>query len=845
MNQHSWRVLEVEKILSQIAKQARTKWYAQELTSNIEDQFCSNPEEAMAIMEQARLVARLDENPMFSAPRELEDFSPVLDKLRVQGHGLGPEDLSVLVPAIVEAEMFIPYSNHDLLLDQYSLTISDAKILSQVFQGLEPAKPLLKHLLVYFDQQGGLKEDKIPELVRIKREIQLANQELMSLAKKSLSLSPDMYSSDAPVFRDGRVLLPLKADYKGKIDGVIYGTSDSGQTLYVESRELLVNNNALFQSNAAYIREIHRIFRVVTETLREYIDFLTYLFVFWSYFDKLWVRARWIKDYRAQIPQFTTNIHLPKARHPLLGPRVVPVDITYQEPVKLLVLTGPNTGGKTVALKTLGIFGVLSQLGIPLLTGENPEIPWFSGVFADIGDEQSIEHQLSTFSAHITNTAQVLQGLDQGSLVLLDELGTGTDPLEGGALAVAVLEELATKSCYGLVTSHHGSVKAYAFGHPTMDNAAMEFNVQSKAPSYRILYGVPGESRALDIAQRVGFPARVLDRARELVGDQASSVDSLLSGILEKDQQLSQLLAQVKKEHKELEIAQAQVESDQVSLENKKTQILDQALAEAEELLAQTRKRIESAIQEFYSDVAGLKDQFNHEILVNQSSFTQSGSNQKLLQQKAKEISNTLRFVTKQESEAIQTLKNQRNPKQATSRTELVPGVQVRIQGSAQRGTLIQKQRTGKWLVQAGMIKMTIQEDYLEPIVSQNLSHQGSQSFGTDQTTKVIIEYAESGSTQNSEGTTSKLVNEPSGAPLFTLDVRGMRLEPALKLVEEQIDKALVHGLMFFSIIHGKGTGVLQQGIHDLLKSHTQVSSFSFARPEDGGFGKTLVNLSS
>ncbi|NCN04622.1 MAG: hypothetical protein GW949_03215 [Spirochaetales bacterium] len=802
MNRHTLDVLELPKIISLLTQNCLTTWVGPELENNLEEKNYGDAEKASRIMADALYLSGLLFHPEFPNLPMIEDFRDTLKRVRVMGTVLDGEGLGALMYPLRGASDLAPLESVEKLENDFSCSTQASASLGRLFSGLSPAKTLVNDLGRYLNDNGSLKEESIPELVRIQKQIQGINQEIMAVARSSIVEDGSLYTSDNPVFREGRVLLPLKSDFKGRLNGIIQGSSDSGTTLYLEPGELVTQNNNLFQARAEYTREIHRIFRILTERVRESLEFLHNLFRFWNEFDEVYIRARWILERRAKVPVFTQgDCQLPGARHPLLGNKVVPLELSIEPPCRILVISGPNTGGKTVALKTLGLFALLSQYGIPLPCEEGVRLPWYTDVYADIGDEQSIEENLSTFSAHLKNLSQILDSMEPGALVLLDELGTGTDPQEGGALALAILDALVDAEVYGMVTTHHGSLKAFAYSHILLENASMEFDIQTKSPSFRVRYGIPGESRALETARRVGFPLKTLSKAEQFLDSSSGSMDTLLNSLVAKERELAIELGNLTREKELLTNERQQLEKLSQDLEVQKVELLEKGLDEAEDYLATVRRTVEKTLQE----------------LKNHGDFAhfQSGS---------KEIRNQIFQVSHQVKERAMETRKRRTDLKKKNLPTLSSGMEVRVDGSAQTGVLIKQQKDGKWLLSAGVIKMTLEAERLLPVES----NKGLKKPKIEYSYTPSEEFSHTGVTET---------------PQFSLDLRGFRLEQALQSVQEQIDSAQVHGLGFFGIIHGKGTGVLQEGIHQYLRGCSSVKEFSFARPEEGGTGKTLVVL--
>ncbi|KGE73742.1 endonuclease MutS2 [Spirochaeta lutea] len=802
MNSHSIRVLEFDKILARICGYGFTSWKGKEIQADPEGEFQRTREEVVDLMGKSQALMALISHPDFPGLPFIEDFTPVINTLGVQGASLELEDFMILMPVLVSAIALVRYKTPERLEQLFSLAPDTCSVISEIFSGLPDLETLGGMLLPYFDSQGTLKEEQIPELRTIRRKIQLLNQEVLHHAKQLLSNDAAVFNSDNPVFRDGRILLPMRSDARGKYQGIVHGSSDTGQTLFMEPQSLLEQNNELMQAQVSYEIEIRKIIRTCSRVIQDYLGELSRLREFYDYFDFLVMRARWIYSIGGSVPHLSEDhLSLTGVRHPLLGNHAVPLDIRFTEGKRIIIITGPNTGGKTVALKTLGLMSLLVRAGIAIPADEGSVIPWFPRIFADIGDEQSIEQSLSTFSAHLKNLGDIIAEAKDGDLVLIDELGTGTDPREGGALSLAILEALIDHRCFGLITTHHGSIKAYAYEHDTVENASMVFDDSTLSPTFVIRYGVPGESHAIDTAQRVGFPSGIVTRAREFASEKGSRLDTLLESLQEKERALEEAGRAATHEREALGKERQTVEQLRIDLEAQAAELKKQQLSGVNDYLKDARKEIQALIQEIKASGGSVDT--------------------KQIHQKTNLLSTETHEAELAATRQLKDLRSRHLP-------DLIPGLRVRISGSSQTGVLVKKQKDGKWVVSAGVVKMTVAEDQLS-LAEANETKVGYFTPSADQ--------------KRFFSTDQHTASGPSRTAMFTLDLRGMRLQAAIEELTRQIDDAMVQGLFFFSIIHGKGTGALQKGVHDFLGTLGCVKSFSFARPEDGGTGKTLVYL--
>jgi DNA mismatch repair protein MutS2 len=471
----------------------------------------------------------------------------------------------------------------------------------------------------------------------------------------------------------------------------------------------------------------------------------------------------------------------------MLRESAVPIDIEFPSG-RILILSGPNTGGKTVALKTLGLLVLMNQFGMEIPASDS-SLPLFDDVFADIGDEQSISESLSTFSAHIRNLTEIYTSCTERSLLLLDELGAGTDPEEGSALALAFLETFQEKGVFLFGSTHLGRVKHFVFSRPGMMNASVEFDVKELKPTYRILQGIPGPSYALEIAERCGAPAPVLQLARTILSRETSDAQRLMEELFRQAQEYRTLLQEVKSRERELQVLQDTLDQRERELKLREIELRKQGIRELGVFLGEARKELETLIRTL-----------------------REGELEKDKIRKAQEFVQKVQS-TLSEQQAVQEEEEERFVR-VTPSIRLSPGMEVRIRNHRQKGILLKQLKDSRWEVSIGPLRMRVPEWEITEVLL------------TNETPRVSIEETVAVDT-----------------PRLELDVRGMRVEEALKAVERQLDGALLKGLQEFSIIHGKGEGILQKSIQDYLSRCPWVEEFSFAPPEAGGTGKTIVRM--
>jgi DNA mismatch repair protein MutS2 len=672
---------------------------------------------------------------------------------------------------------------------------------AQASELLEKAPKLYDVYKIIFSVIGSDGELRdIPEIRKIKDSISRANKDLLSIADSYRS-DPDLRSllqSDEPTQRDGRTVLAVRSNYKSRVRGIVHEVSATGQTVFIEPEALVEKNNELVQLAARLAAETARILRETSESLRVHLAAIVAARCSLGLLDPRLARA--IQCRREELilaETCDTGFSLWRGRHPLLGKKAVPIDVILPETTRTLIVTGPNTGGKTVTLKTIGLFALMHQLGLGVPAAQGTKFQIFDAVFADIGDEQSIDQALSTFSGHMSVIADIVSRAGPRSLVLLDELGAGTDPEEGCAIAMGLLDHFIEKQALVVATTHHGILKNYGYTKPGCLNASMEFDSTRLVPTYRTVMGVPGESRALEIAAQTGLDPKVVAQARLYLDEERSDVGELIRSLSEKHRELEQLERERKARLKEATEDQRKVDLASLRLKQKEVELRKRGVSELGQLLSESRKTLENLVRDLRESggiAEGTKD-----VKAFLSSLEAS--------------------VEAQKSEA-ERLEAEIQPSESlASGGPLVEGGEALYGPKAARAKLLRKSGNSRWIIEVGSMRLTVKAGELTSI----LPVQGPRLT-------VDVELA----ARNGE-------DRPKAA--FELDLRGFRLAEALEAVEKQIDAASLSNLSLFSIIHGTGEGVLGAGIHAYLKSNPVVADYHFARPEEGGYGKTVVRL--
>lgn len=662
---------------------------------------------------------------------------------------------------------------------------------------LEVLPELNRQLKQAIDDDGYVTDEASPALKAIRQNIRRSEQTIREELDSIIRGKNARYLSDALVtMRNERYVIPVKQEYKNIFGGVVHDQSASGQTLFIEPKQILEMNNRLRQQQIAERNEITRILAELSAELVPYRREITHNAYVIGKLDFINAKARLGKELKAVVPEISQANHVvfKQARHPLLDPeKAVANDIVIGEEYQAIVITGPNTGGKTITLKTLGLLQLMGQAGLPIPVEEESKMGIFTEVFADIGDEQSIEQSLSTFSSHMTNIVSVLKKVDHQSLVLFDELGAGTDPQEGAALAIAILDSLGAKGAYVMATTHYPELKVYGYNRAGTINASMEFDVDTLSPTYRLLIGVPGRSNAFEISKRLGLDNSIIEAAKQIMDGESQDLNEMIEDLENRRKMAETEYLEARHYvdesaalHKELK------EAYQVFFEEREKE-LQKARKEANKIIAEAEENAETII----SDIRKMQLE----------SGQQGGVKEHQLIDAKTQLSQLHHEETK--------LAKNKVLKKAKEQKKLKAGDEVIVNTYGQRGTLLEDNGKGQWQVQLGILKMNVSEEDMTPVAPQKEAKPRVTTVRSAESSHV--------STQ--------------------LDLRGKRYEEALAEVDQYIDAAILAGYPQVTIVHGKGTGALRTGITEFLKNHRSVKSYEFAPQNQGGNGATVVKF--
>ncbi len=658
-----------------------------------------------------------------------------------------------------------------------------------------------------FNADGEIRD--IPELKAIRLKIK-GLEDTLERAGKSLINDENFrryLQSPLPTLRDGRTVLALKANYRGRVSGIVHELSASGQTVFVEPTKFVELNNLIRLAKDELAIELNKIFRRLSGQIRQARKDIRQLWQELINFDIQRARALYTRNNKNIFADTGKTLALRQGRHPLLGRSAVPIDIVFSKDTRTVIITGPNTGGKTVSLKTVGLLALMNQFGLGIPAGEDSVLPVFDQICADIGDEQSINQSLSTFSAHMKNISHILSEVGDKSLVLLDELGSGTDPQEGSAIAMALLDELIRRQCTVLTTTHHGILKNYGFTREGVENASVDFNAGTLSPTYRIVMGLPGESHAIDIARRNGLSEKLCKAASQYLAGEHADISTLIRGLESRHRELDRKEVVGKKKERALKETERRHDLARLSLRQKELQLRSAAVGDLQALLVKSRKTLENLVRQVKESSSDVDRDTTKAVKNFLQDLQDSVELEKEgLAREAEELEGA-----SQTDEAAASYKADADKAGASYKA----GARVRIMSKNREGRIVRRGKKGQWLVEVGALKLELPERDLAPMAAEKLP----------ETVELLR---------------PKLF---SPAASFEIKLLGFRMEEALQALQVQLDAAVLEGLGEFSVVHGKGDGILAQAVHDYLKEQSTVLDYYFARPEQGGFGKTIVLL--
>ncbi|RMG67554.1 MAG: endonuclease MutS2 [Calditrichaeota bacterium] len=780
--------LELARVLAQVGQFTRTPYGSEKIAQL---KFSSERAQVEQWLDEVAEMQGLLESEDFIPLYEVPDVRPHLEAIRPENAFLEPRQLLDIRQNL---EMFSELKRFLNRLDE------NTSRLRKYSEHLHTHRHLSHQIEKTIESSADVRDDASPELRKIRRQIGGLEAQLRRLLQKLQKRYAEYAQEDIVTLRDGRMVLGIKHQWINRVNGIVHGTSATGATVFIEPMETLPLSNQIQGLRIEERSEIIRILRFLTDLVRQVREDLWYGIDLVGTLDSIYARARYAGEIQASRPKLAPSrvLRLKEARHPLLiskvgREKVTPLEVTLGDGFTTLVVTGPNAGGKTVALKTIGLLALMVQHGLLVPAHPDSEFPLYSEVLTDIGDRQSLEQDLSTFSAHIVRLRDILAAATASSLVLLDEVGTGTDPKEGAALAMAILHALTRQQVPTVATTHHGELKAFAHLEPGMENASMEFDLHSLQPTYRLRMGIPGSSYAFEIARRYGLPEAVIEQARAYLGEEAQALEKLTL-------QLEKQIQQLEQQRRELSIKLSEAEANRKlylerleALKREKQARRRQAAEEAAQLVQEARAQIEHLVADIRQSQAS--------------------------SQAIKKAHKALQHLERTAREVLQETAPPATPKPPA---EPRVGDTVWIEGLNNFGELLSlPDEKGKALVLVGNVKLNVDAEKIR--LTSPDKPPGSAPTPTRRRVQV---------------------DELDAGVLPEVDVRGLDSETALEAVDQFLDRALQQGWKEVRIIHGKGTGTLRRRIHQFLTGDKRVAAKRLGKWGEGDTGVTVVTLS-
>lgn len=790
MNQKTLTKLEYHKIIAMLEEQA-SSFRGRQLCRKLKPM--TNLDKINTSQEQtAAAFTRLIKKGRIS----FSDAAPVEESMKrlEVGAALGSGELLRILKLLQTAGRVKAYGRHDT---QDELT----DCLDAYFEQLEPLTLLANEIERCIISEDEISDDASSTLKHIRRNINNMNDKVHTTLTNLVNGSLRTYLQDPIItMRGDRYCLPVKAECRGNVQGMIHDQSSTGSTLFIEPMTVVKLNNDLKELYAKEQEEIQVILARLSEDTAEYIEEIRTDYRSLTDLDFIFARGRLALEMNGSRPLFNTEgrIYIREGRHPLLDARkVVPITISLGKDFTLLIVTGPNTGGKTVSLKTVGLLTLMGQAGLHIPAGDHSELAVFHQVYADIGDEQSIEQSLSTFSSHMTNIVSFLQDVDENSLVLFDELGAGTDPTEGAALATAILSYLHKRGIRAMATTHYSELKVYALSTPGVENACCEFDVESLKPTYRLLIGIPGKSNAFAISSKLGIPDYIIEDAKKRLTEQDVSFEDMMTDLETSKRTIEKEREEIAAYKREIEALKMQTRQKQDKLDEQRERILREANEKANAILRDAKDVADETIKNFRK--------FGKENI----SAADMEKERERLRKKIKDTS------------AASTIKAQK-PKKAYKPSDFKLGESVKVLSMNLTGTISSKPDSrGNVTVQMGILRSQVNISDLEIIEDVN-------------------PYSPKAMKRTSKGKI-KMSKSLSVSP--EINLLGKTVDEAVSELDKYLDDALLSHLNSVRVVHGKGTGALRKGIHEYLRRQKHVKSYRLAEYGEGDAGVTIVEL--
>ena len=721
----------------------------------------------------------------------LTDIRPSLVPL-AKGGTLGAGELLRIGALLEAAKRAVEFDKKD----------EETDFLSGRFDGLQTFPEIRREISRCILSEDEISDDASSELKRIRRAMKTTNDKIREQLSVTVNSSGDMLRDNIVTMRNGRYCLPVKQEYKSAFQGMIHGQSSTGSTFFIEPMAIVKLNNDLAELAMKEQEEIERILASISSICAPETEGLERDVILLSELDFIFAKAKLSKKMQGSEPIFDDNyIEIKKGRHPLIPrDRVVPIDVTLGKDYRLLIITGPNTGGKTVSLKTVGLFTLMGQAGLHIPAFDGSHLRVFHEVYADIGDEQSIEQSLSTFSSHMTNTVSILKRADKNTLALFDELGAGTDPVEGAALAISILDNLLQRNVTAMATTHYSELKIYALSTDHVENASCEFDVESLQPTYRLLIGVPGKSNAFAISSKLGISDEIIEKAKSLVDEDSKSFEDVVTGLESTRKELEQERAKAAAYREEIERQKKKLAEKNERIDKAKEKILRRANEEANEILQKAKDMADDSIRKYNKWMDGGKG--------NVSDMERQRS--------------AIREQLKKTGEKLATKQKGNRPKTAPGKLSI--GDLVMVHSMGVKGTVMSLPNTkGKCFVQMGIMRSEVNADDLELLEEETLQNRKEQLRERSGAGKIKM---------------MKSLHVSSSINLI-----GKTVDEAIALLDKYLDDAYLAKLHQITIIHGVGTGALRNAVQAHLKKSKYIKTYRMGEYGEGGYGVTVAEF--
>lgn len=719
----------------------------------------------------------------------LTDIRPGLVPLS-KGGTLGAGELLRIGALLDVAERAVKYEAKD----------EEKDFLSGRFSGLQTFPEILKEIRRCILSEEEISDDASSELRRIRRTIKNTNDKVREQLNATVNSSSEMLRDNLVTMRNGRYCLPVKQEYKSSFQGMIHDQSATGSTFFIEPMAIVKLNNELAELAMKEQEEIEKILAAISSLCAPETEGLERNVILLAELDFIFAKAKLSKKMQGSEPDFSENhIEIKKGRHPLIPrDRVVPIDVKLGQDYRLLIITGPNTGGKTVSLKTVGLFTLMGQAGLHIPAFDGSHLRVFEEVYADIGDEQSIEQSLSTFSSHMTNTISILKRADKNTLALFDELGAGTDPVEGAALAISILDNLLNRQVTAMATTHYSELKVYALSTEQVENASCEFDVESLQPTYRLLIGVPGKSNAFAISSKLGLPKEIIDKANSLVDEDARSFEDVVTGLEQTRKELEAEQQKAASYREEIERQKRKLEEKNERIDKAKDKILRRANEEANEILQNAKDIADESIRKY-------------------NKWMEGGAIKDMEKQRS-----SIREELRRTGEKLDSGKKKRRNDNAPDKLNI--GDLVMVHSMGVKGTVSSlPNNKGKLFVQMGILRSEVDIKDLELLEEETLQIRKEK----------IRERSNAGRIKM-----SKSMNISSSINLI-----GKTVDEAIAVLDKYLDDAYLARLHQVTIIHGVGTGALKNAVQAHCKKTNYIQSYRMGEYGEGGYGVTVVDF--